>query len=109
MIIILKGGYCNKCGKDFYPKRKYSCPYCGSKDITIVDLPDKGKILSYAIKNDKILALIELTDGCKVIGISDRLSYPDDLATYKIIGPSVHLDINPINGIIKYHFIDDRR
>ncbi|MCD6563180.1 MAG: Zn-ribbon domain-containing OB-fold protein [Thermoproteales archaeon] len=72
----LIGGICKKCNATFYPYRG-SCPYCGSDDIEEVNLPKKGRLISYTIiysppsefrlKQPYIVGLIELEDGTRII------------------------------------------
>jgi len=72
----LEGGKCKKCDKVFYPP-KTACPYCGNLDVEKVELPKRGKVLSFAIEHNVpegyrhqapiIVALIELENGVKVL------------------------------------------
>lgn len=72
----LEGSKCRKCEKIFYPP-KPACPYCGFREVEKIQLPRKGKIISWVIENTVpegyraeapiILALIELENGVKII------------------------------------------
>lgn len=44
----LIGSKCENCGKITFPPRKV-CPYCRSRKLTEVELPKRGKLLSYSI------------------------------------------------------------
>ncbi len=73
----LVGGYCENCGEKMFPKQKI-CPRCRSDKIREVDLPRKGKVITYTIVKTPprgfeyytpyVLAIIELEDGTKVFG-----------------------------------------
>ena len=72
----LEGSKCRKCGRVFYPP-KPACPYCGSLEVEKVELPKRGKVISYTIEYTVpegyrhlaplIIALIELENGVKVL------------------------------------------
>jgi len=72
----LIGSKCLVCGKAFYPP-KPSCPYCGSRETTRIELPKKGKVISWSVEYTVpegyrsrapiIAALIELENGVKVL------------------------------------------
>lgn len=72
----LEGARCRKCNRIFYPP-KPSCPYCGFRETERVDLPKRGRVVSWSIENivpegyrveaPVILALIELENGVKVL------------------------------------------
>ncbi len=72
----LIGSICNKCGRRYYPKRKI-CGVCGSRDLTDIELPRRGRLLTYTIirvpptkyKNyaPYAVGIIELSDGTKVL------------------------------------------
>jgi uncharacterized OB-fold protein len=72
----LEGSRCKKCGKMFYPP-KPSCPYCGSLETERIELPRKGKVISWTIEYTVpegyraeaplVIALIELDNGVKVL------------------------------------------
>jgi len=44
----LKGYRCRDCGRVFFP-RASACVYCGSRSLDEVDLPRRGRLLSYTI------------------------------------------------------------
>ncbi|MFP3143650.1 MAG: Zn-ribbon domain-containing OB-fold protein [Caldisphaera sp.] len=46
IIYKLSGAKCKSCGKVHYPP-KNACPYCGSREIELIELPRKGKLISY--------------------------------------------------------------
>jgi uncharacterized OB-fold protein len=72
----LEGGRCKRCGKAFYPP-KPACPYCGYPEVEKVELPKRGRVISFAIEHivpegfrhqaPVIVALIELENGVKVL------------------------------------------
>ena len=72
----LMGSKCENCGAVYYPSR-LKCVKCGSENLKPVELPRRGKILSYTIiynppkKFEKYtpyaVALIELVDGTRVL------------------------------------------
>ncbi|MCE4608134.1 MAG: Zn-ribbon domain-containing OB-fold protein [Caldisphaeraceae archaeon] len=45
-VYRLYGSRCKACGKVHYPPKK-ACPYCGSRDLELIELPKRGKLLSY--------------------------------------------------------------
>ncbi|MDP8002727.1 MAG: Zn-ribbon domain-containing OB-fold protein [Caldisphaera sp.] len=47
IIYKLYGAKCKSCGRVHYPP-KNACPYCGSRDLELVELPKKGKLLSFS-------------------------------------------------------------
>jgi hypothetical protein len=71
----LIGGYCEDCGYKMFPKQKI-CPKCRSERIKTIQLPKKGKVLTYTIVQTPprgfeyytpyVLAIIELEDGTKI-------------------------------------------
>jgi len=72
----LEGSKCKKCGRIFYPP-KPSCPYCSCRETEIVELPKRGRVISWTIEHivsegyreyaPIIIGLIELENGVKVI------------------------------------------
>ena len=44
----LQAARCKACGRVHYPPRK-ACPYCGSRDLEIVELPKRGRLLSFTV------------------------------------------------------------
>lgn len=72
----LEGSRCKKCLRIFYPP-KPSCPYCGHRETESVELPKRGRVVSWAIEYTVpegyraeaplIIALIELENGVKVL------------------------------------------
>lgn len=72
----LEGSRCKRCGKVFYPP-KPSCPYCGNRGTEMVELPKRGRVISwsieytvpegYRIEAPIVVALIELENGVKVL------------------------------------------
>lgn len=69
---------CDDCGKtNFFPKK--ICPHCGSENIGWTESTGKGKIytfccekkeyvkLRYGEDEPKIIAMIELDDGCRYV------------------------------------------
>lgn len=74
----LEGSMCKRCGKIFYPP-KPSCPYCGYRETQSVELPKKGRVVSWAIEYTVpegyraeaplILALVELENGVRILSL----------------------------------------
>lgn len=72
----LEGSRCRRCGRTFFPPKK-ACPYCGSLDTEPVELPKRGKVISWTVEHAVpegyrdsapiIVALIELENGVRVI------------------------------------------
>ena len=85
----LIGSKCSECGKTSYPPRNI-CPYCGSRRQEKVDLPRRGKVLSYTVIRTPprdfleyspfIVALIELEDGTRVLSQLTDVE-PDEVST----------------------------
>ncbi len=44
----LQGAKCKSCGRVHFPP-KQACPYCGSRDLEPVELPKRGKLVSYTV------------------------------------------------------------
>ncbi|MHA1754144.1 MAG: Zn-ribbon domain-containing OB-fold protein, partial [Candidatus Odinarchaeia archaeon] len=71
----LEGAKCLKCGKIFFPPR-IICSKCKSKELEIIPLPRKGKVVTYTVVHNApqnykvyvpyIVALIELENGVRV-------------------------------------------
>lgn len=91
----------------FYPERRFSCPYCGSKNIKKTDNPDKGMIVSYAIKDGNIIVVVELTDGCRLVSVFDQ-SGLEKMAKREIIGTVVEIYLDTMTGIIRSRLIDSK-
>ncbi len=72
----LEGCRCTRCGRMWYPPKPL-CPYCGSKDIVKINLPQQGRLISWTIeytvpagyrgKAPIIIGLVELDNGVKVL------------------------------------------
>lgn len=72
----LEGSRCRKCNSIFYPP-KLSCPYCGCRKTEKIELPKKGRVISWAIEYavpegyraeaPLIVAIIELENGIKIL------------------------------------------
>jgi uncharacterized OB-fold protein len=72
----LLGGKCKDCGKSFYPYRQI-CPACGSTNVELVKLPEKGIIEYFTIVRTPptefkeyapyVLAIVKLEDGTRVL------------------------------------------
>ncbi len=45
-IYRLQAARCKACGRVHYPPRP-ACPYCGSRDLELVELPKHGKLVSF--------------------------------------------------------------
>lgn len=67
---------CKRCGKAFYPP-KPSCPFCGHRETVRVELPKRGRVISWTVEYTVpegyraeaplVLALIELENGARII------------------------------------------
>jgi uncharacterized OB-fold protein len=65
----LLGGKCPSCGSVVYPYRQV-CPYCGSEVLQPVELPRRGRVISYTVvrhppsdfvgKEPYVVAIVEL-------------------------------------------------
>jgi hypothetical protein len=74
----LMGGKCRKCGKVHVPPRPL-CTECFSKELEWVDLPQKGKLLTYTVIHvaptqfqgmaPYPVGVIELENGVKMPGM----------------------------------------
>ncbi len=72
----LVGGECKSCNRRFFPYRRV-CPYCGSTDVNEVNLPRRGKVVSFTVVHNAprgfeyytpyVMALIELEDGTRLL------------------------------------------
>ncbi len=47
-VYRLRGYRCRECGRVFFP-RASACFYCGSRSLEEVDLPRRGRLLSYTV------------------------------------------------------------
>lgn len=45
-IYRLQAARCRSCGRVHYPP-KNACPYCGSRDLEPIELPKRGRLVSY--------------------------------------------------------------
>ena len=71
----LIGSKCKKCGRIFYPPRKVCL--CGSTDMEEVELPKRGKIISYTTVYyaprefqkyaPYVVAIVELENGTRIL------------------------------------------
>jgi uncharacterized OB-fold protein len=72
----LLGGKCPACGSVVYPHRQV-CPYCGSEGLQLVELPRRGRVISYTVirhppsdfvgKEPYVAAIVELEGGARVL------------------------------------------
>ncbi len=72
----LVGSRCKSCGKISYPPKPV-CPYCGHRETEEVELPRRGRVLSYTViytvpdgfrkYAPLILGLVELENGVRVV------------------------------------------
>jgi hypothetical protein len=68
---------CRSCGVKYFPRR-YNCLKCGSGDMDVIELPKRGRVVSYTIIHfapkrfakyaPYAVAYIELDDGTKILG-----------------------------------------
>jgi scaffold protein (connect acetoacetyl-CoA thiolase and HMG-CoA synthase) len=74
----LMGGRCKKCGKIHFPPRPL-CDVCYSKEFEWVELPTRGKLLTYTVIHiapvqfqsmaPYAMGIVELEDGLRVPGM----------------------------------------
>ncbi len=74
----LMGGKCRKCGKTHFPPRPL-CDNCLSKDFEWVEIPTKGKLMTYTVIHvapiqfqsiaPYAVGIVQLEDGLKIPGI----------------------------------------
>lgn len=72
---------CNSCKRTFFPKRKY-CGECGSPDVEVINLSDRGKVFSFTMVDRKsaftiieppyMEAEVEMPEGVSVFTILDK-------------------------------------
>ncbi len=73
----LEGSRCRDCGFTFYPP-KPACPKCGSRNVERVQLPPRGRVVTWAVQYTVpegfrsrapiVAAIIELENGVRVLG-----------------------------------------
>jgi len=71
----LVGSKCHGCNQVFYPPR-YTCIKCGSEGLDEVELPKRGRVISYTVIHNPpreyeynspyIVAYIELENGVRI-------------------------------------------
>ncbi len=71
----LVGVRCKRCGRTHYPPKPV-CPYCGSRELELVELPRTGVLESYTIvyqvgeeardRAPLYIGLVRLDDGTRV-------------------------------------------
>jgi uncharacterized OB-fold protein len=105
---------CNSCKRTFFPKRKY-CGKCGSPEVEIITLSDRGKVFSFTqvdrksaytiIEPPYIEAEVEMPEGISVFTVLDKC----DPATVKF-GMEVEVYVDKVkqdeqgNDIIAFKF-----
>jgi uncharacterized OB-fold protein len=72
---------CNSCKLIFFPKRKY-CGKCGSPDVEVINLSDRGKVFSFTQIDRKSMYTIieppymqvevEMPEGVHVFTVLDK-------------------------------------
>ncbi|RLF03845.1 MAG: transcriptional regulator [Thermoprotei archaeon] len=72
----LIGSRCKSCGSTFFPP-KAACKKCGSRDLEEIELPKRGKIITYTVVRSPprgfeylvpyVIAIVELEDGTRVL------------------------------------------
>jgi uncharacterized OB-fold protein len=85
----LVGRECRSCGRRHYPPRP-ACPYCGSRDLVDVKLPDRGVVETYTVirtvmegfrdRAPHVIALVRLDDGTRVLAPLTDID-PEDVRT----------------------------
>jgi uncharacterized OB-fold protein len=95
----LLGGRCT-CGHLFFPPHRYGCEVCGGgeESITIVKLPSRGEIKSFAVtrlqnrydgKGPLIVGEVLLDDGPCVVSVIDCLDENDLTVGLRVSGKLV--------------------
>ncbi|HIP56660.1 MAG TPA: Zn-ribbon domain-containing OB-fold protein [Ignisphaera aggregans] len=84
----LEGTKCRSCGRVFYPP-KPMCPVCGSRDVVRIELPQRGRVITWTVqytvptgyraRAPLILAIIELENGVRVLSALTDVS-PDEVS-----------------------------
>jgi len=82
----LMGVKCNSCGLIFIPPRPM-CPKCLSKDLSWIQLKNKGKLLTYTViyvapeefqhMSPYAIGIIELEKGVRLPGIIRNVKHED--------------------------------
>jgi len=72
----LLGGRCSSCGSVVYPHRAV-CPYCGHEQLEAVELPRRGRVLTYTVirhpprgfegQSPYVIAVVELEGGARML------------------------------------------
>ena len=72
---------CNSCKLTFFPKRKY-CGKCGSSDVEVINLSDRGKVFSFTMVDRKsaytiieppyMEAEVAMPEGVNIFTILDK-------------------------------------
>jgi len=105
---------CNSCKLTFFPKRKY-CGKCGSPDVEVFNLSDRGKVYTFSQVDRKSIytiieppymeADVELPEGVHIYTILDKC----DLKTVNF-GMEVEMYVDKVkqdeagNDIIAFKF-----
>ncbi len=109
--VKLKGIRCESCGYITATFREI-CPECGSDRLREVELKTKGKIVSYTVvrypplefkgQEPYIIAMVELEDGCKVVGqlVDCKIEDVRDGAPVEVVFKKVKEE----NGILHYGY-----
>jgi len=106
-LIKLTASKCKDCGFTTYPP-KSACPKCGSKNVEILQLPRRGKVVSYTILNvpikgfdaPLIIALIKLND---VVVMSEIINVdPKDIKVGMEVEATIAPSARTLDGAIPY-------
>lgn len=107
----LKGVKCKSCGYVTVTNRDI-CPECGADRLKVVELNPRGKIVSYTVvrypplefkgQEPYVVAMVELEDGCKVVGqVTDcKIEDAKDGAAVEVIFKKIKNE----DGIIHYGY-----
>ncbi len=106
----LRGAKCKRCGRIHYPPRN-ACPYCGCRELETIELPRRGKLLSYSVvysvpgdhrlHTPLILGLVDLGQTKVIAELTDVL--PEELGSVSEVEAVVRkIDEQGENGVIKY-------
>jgi uncharacterized OB-fold protein len=94
---VLLGQECGDCGHGTGTSAA-ACSHCGSRDLTVVTLPEDGEVYTEtkinvpppAFEGPYTVALVELTDGTRLTAhIEDEVSVGDSVSFQGIIDEDI--------------------
>ncbi len=106
----LVAGRCKKCGRLHYPPAP-ACPYCGSKDLELIEINNKGKLETYTIiysapgksrgRAPIIVGVVNI-EGLRIVSELTDIE-PEELKTGIDVEPVLRrMDEDTNKGIIRY-------